>query len=218
MAVSHSPERPLRRDAERNRQLILAAARELFTERGLGVGLDEIARHAGLGVGTVYRRFPDKDQLIDALFEARVDEIRAVAEAALVAEDPWQGFVDLLTGSISLQVEDRGLKELLVRSDAGLERVCVARERIAPLAEAVLERAHAAGILRAEVTAQDIPFLHMMIGAVVDAARDEGPELWRRYLAALLAGLRADAGDPLPVPALGEEAMRTVIGRTHRGR
>jgi len=215
MATVPETERPLRRDAERNRQLILEAARQLFTERGLGVGLDEIARHAGLGVGTVYRRFPDKDQLIDALFEERIDAIREIAERALALEDPWEGLVTLLTESIALQVGDRGLKELLVRSDSGLERVCVARDRITPLAEAVMARAAGAGVLRPEIAAQDVPFLHMMIGAVVDAAREEDPELWRRYLALLLAGMRADAEGSLPVPPLREDQVRAVIGRTH---
>ena len=75
-------ERPLRRDAERNRQRILDAARELFTERGLAVTLNDIAHHAGVGVGTVYRRFPDRVQLIEALFEQRLEQIRELAEAA----------------------------------------------------------------------------------------------------------------------------------------
>ena len=82
MAVS---ERPLRRDAERNRQRILEAARELFAERGLGVTLNDIAHHAGVGVGTVYRRFPDKAQLIDGLFEQRLEEFVELMNAVLGA-------------------------------------------------------------------------------------------------------------------------------------
>ena len=80
--------RPLRKDAERNRERILAAARELFAEQGLTVTLDDIARHAGVGVGTVYRRFPDKEQLIDALFEDRLGEIAAVATESAEIERP----------------------------------------------------------------------------------------------------------------------------------
>src|SRR5436190_821839 len=86
-------ERPLRRDAERNRQRILDAARELFTERGLAVSLNDIAHHAGVGVGTVYRRFPDRVQLIEALFEQRLEQIRELAEAARAEPDPWQAFI-----------------------------------------------------------------------------------------------------------------------------
>src|SRR3954466_13328981 len=109
-------DRPLRKDAERNRQRILTAAGELFTERGLGVTLDDIARHAGVGVGTVYRRFPDKELLIDALFEQRIESISAVAAQALEIEDPWEAFQFYFEQGSELQARDRGLKELLTCS------------------------------------------------------------------------------------------------------
>src|ERR1700730_8059433 len=98
MASTSPPasERPLRQDAERNRLRILQAAREVFADRGLDASLDQIAVHAGVGVGTVYRRFPDKDALIDALFEERIGEVAAAGQDALAAPDPWQGLVDFL--------------------------------------------------------------------------------------------------------------------------
>ena len=98
MASPSSPasERPLRRDAERNRLRILQAAREVFADRGLDASLDQIAAHAGVGVGTVYRRFADKDALIDALFEERIDEVTAAGQRALSASDPWEGLVGFL--------------------------------------------------------------------------------------------------------------------------
>src|SRR5438552_7742440 len=106
-------ERPLRRDAERNRQRILDAARELFTERGLTVTLNDIAHHAGCGVGTVYRRFPDKELLIDALFEERIDELVDFANEGLADPDPWHGLVRFLERALDAQTRDRGLKEVL---------------------------------------------------------------------------------------------------------
>src|ERR1700760_3728659 len=84
-------ERPLRRDAERNRQRILAAAADVFTERGLDATLEGGARAAGVGIGTVYRRFPDKETLISELFRDRVDALVTVAEEACAARDPWHG-------------------------------------------------------------------------------------------------------------------------------
>ena len=102
-------DRPLRADAERNRRRILAAARQLFAARGLGVSLDEIAAEAGVGVGTVYRRFPDRDLLIDALFEERIDEIAQAARDALEHDDPWEGFAWFLHEAAGLQAPDRGL-------------------------------------------------------------------------------------------------------------
>src|SRR3954451_20998189 len=111
--TSVRPEPRLRADAERNRRRLLAAAAEVFARRGLEAGLDEIARHAGVGTGTVYRRFPDKSLLIDALFESRFQDLVAVAESALVMDDPWAGLVWFLERSITMQQADRGLKELL---------------------------------------------------------------------------------------------------------
>src|SRR5215207_8155029 len=113
MATSPAtPERPLRRDAERNRLRILAAAREAFAEEGLCVTLDEIARRAGVGVGTVYRRFPDKESLVDALFEHRMEEFVALAEECLRAEDPWEGLTCFLEQATEQHACDRGFKEV----------------------------------------------------------------------------------------------------------
>src|SRR3954463_1906613 len=103
MAPLTSTERPLRKDAERNRQRILTAAGELFTERGLGVTLDDIARHAGVGVGTVYRRYADKELLIDALFEQRPEMMCAIATDALELADPWDGIVHFFEQGSELQ-------------------------------------------------------------------------------------------------------------------
>ena len=99
--------RPLRRDAERNRRRILDAAAAVFAEQGLGASLDEIAAHAEVGVGTVYRRFPNKEVLIDALFDDQLDGIVAIAEAGLAIEDPWDGLVHFLRGAQERQVQNR---------------------------------------------------------------------------------------------------------------
>ena len=121
--MSVSPHPPLRKDAERNRQRILEAAREVFATRGLSATLDDIAHHAGVGVGTVYRRFPDKEQLIDALFEERIDEIATAATESVAIEDPWDGVVHFLQRALELQAGDRGLKQLLLSTTHGQARV-----------------------------------------------------------------------------------------------
>src|SRR5690349_16311301 len=107
-------ERPLRRDAERNRQRILTAAADAFAEGGLAVTMDEIARRAGVGVGTVYRRFPDKELLVEALFEQRVDELVVLAQAARDDPDPFAGLVRFFETFLALQAADRGLKEVVI--------------------------------------------------------------------------------------------------------
>src|ERR1700709_2058318 len=104
--VAETPERPLRKDAARNRERILAAAGEVFAERGLEVTLDDIAHHAGVGVGTVYRRFRDKEELIDALFDERMDAVLTVAEQALAVDDPWLGLEGFFVSILELQAVD----------------------------------------------------------------------------------------------------------------
>src|SRR6266516_2996619 len=210
MAVS---ERPLRRDAERNRQRILEAARELFAQRGLGVTLNDIAHHAGVGVGTVYRRFPDKARLIDELFEQRLEEFVELMQAALDDPDPWQGFAAFLERALELQAADRGLRELILGAPGGHERVARLRAQLYPLGERLVQRAREAGQLRADCEAEDIAILQLMLGLVIDAAQDVAPELWRRYLGIVFQGLRANPGPPAPLapPALTAEQMDEVL-------
>src|ERR1700684_2420836 len=106
-------ERPLRRDAERNRQRILAAPAEVFSERGLDATLDEVARAAGVGIGTVYRRFPDKESLVSELFRERIDELVTVAAQASATQDPWQGLVGYLEFAAAALAGDLGPRQLM---------------------------------------------------------------------------------------------------------
>ncbi len=202
----------LRRDAERNRQRILEAAREGFAERGLGITLDEIARLAGVGVGTVYRRFPNKELLIDALFEERIGEVVTLAREAADDEDAWRGLGAFLEGAVTLLASDRGLRELVLGSTYGPERIVRARSRIKPQVDELVAHAQAQGKLRGDVGASDFPLLLMMLDAVVDTTRDVDPLSWRRALGIVLDGLAAPGttrlpGAPLDVPQL-EAAIR----------
>jgi AcrR family transcriptional regulator len=210
--VSEAP-RPLRKDAARNRLRILEAARELFAQRGLEVTLDDVAHHAGVGVGTVYRRFPDKEQLIEALFEDRLAAVGGLAEQALEAEDAWEGLVGFLEATMGLQAADRGLKEIILGGPHGREHVAAARRRIAPLVARLVARAQAQGALRSDVRVTDMPLLQLMVGAIIDVSRDVEPELWRRFLGLLLDGLRADrdGANALPADALSLDQLATAM-------
>jgi AcrR family transcriptional regulator len=202
----------LRRDAERNRALILQAAREAFAELGLRVTLDEIARRAGVGVGTVYRRFADKEALIEALFEQRLGEIVELGHAALAEEDEWDGVVRWIDGMFGLVAADRGLAEVLTSTTYGREPVAEARAQIAPLATEILERAQKAGRIRPDLGPGDFPMLNFMIGRLADYTRGVSPELWRRYVTLFLDGVRSDRElSPLPVPALEIEQVAAVM-------
>jgi AcrR family transcriptional regulator len=193
--------RPLRRDAERNRQRILTAAAEVFTEQGLAATLDEVARRAGVGVGTVYRRFPDKEALAEELFEDRIDALATLAEDALAEPDEWT--------ALSSFVEQAGT---LLAAD----RVGEARARLQPVVSQLVTRAQAAGVVRADLKSTDIPLIEFMLSSVAEYAQHTRPEVWRRYLVLILDGLRPDrtGTTALPEPALSpaeiEEAMRAV--------
>lgn len=204
--------RPLRADAERNRRRLLAAAREAFAEHGLEVTMDEIARRAGVGVGTAYRRFSSRDELIDALFEERLEQFAALAADALRDPDPWHGLSTFLERSIAMQVADRGLHELLHSRPEHRERIARARDACIPLVEQLVERARLAGELRSDIAMTDVALVSLMIGAVAAYAQEVAPELWRRYLAIVLDGLRARRAGPteLPVGPLDHAALEVA--------
>jgi AcrR family transcriptional regulator len=205
-------ERPLRRDAERNRQRILDAARVVFAERGLRGSHDDIAREAGVGVGTVYRRFPDKELLIDALFEARIEEIADVARAAVDAPDPWEALVGFLMRTQELQSQDRGLKEIVLGGSRGAERAVAARSLIAPLAAQILQRAKNAGVVRSDIELTDLPLIQLAIGTIAESSRDIAPDVWRRLMTVLIDGLRAECARSELIPrALDQDQANDVM-------
>lgn len=207
------PTKPLRRDAERNRQRILDAARELFARDGLGVTLNDIAHHAGVGVGTVYRRYPDKTQLIEQLFEQRLEDLAALADAALTDPDAWHGLKTFLQRALELQANDRGVKDLITASPDGLERVSQIRARMMPIGIELVQRAREAGQIREDLAAQDIPIVQLMLSTVIDASRDVSPGLWRRYLGIITRGLSAhpDQEPALEISPLAPDQVDHVM-------
>ena len=213
--------RPLRRDAERNRQRILEAASDGFNERGLDVSLDEIARHAGVGVGTVYRRFQTKEELIEALFMDRLDAVAAIADEAYAASDPWRGLVSFMERMAEIIAGDLGLRQMLMYATYGRDLVAVARQRNEPLVARLVQRAQAAGQLRADIQQTDIPFIVFILTEAAHLAYAANPGIWRRYLTLILDGMQPgrEGVTPLPVAAMRpdemEKSMRQAAPR-HR--
>jgi len=209
----NADERPLRRDAERNRRRILTAAADAFAEGGLAVTMDEVARRAGVGVGTVYRRFPDKELLIEALFEQRIDELVALAEVARDDADPFAGLVRFFETSLAVQAADRGLKDVVLGTARGAGRAARARERIGPIVDDLMARARDAGDVRSDLSASDLAVIQLMLGAVIDFTHDVAPDAWRRVLAIVLDGLRPrpDGPSPLPAPALDDAQLERAM-------
>src|SRR6187549_3860563 len=188
--------RPLRADALRNRAKILQAAAEVFAERGLEVTLDDIAAHAGLGVGTVYRRFADREALVEALFDERMQAKMAMMEAALQvpAEQACEALIDVMREMGEDLARDRGLRQVMLSSAYGQSRIAHCRDEIRVIVEQLVVRAKATGELRPDFEATDVLVLFLMVGAVVDFATQVAPDLWRRYFEILIDGLRTGAG------------------------
>ena len=205
--------RPLRRDAERNRQRILTAASEVFTEYGLDVSLDQVARQAGVGVGTVYRRFRTKEELVEALFDDRIDAIAAVAERAAGEPDPWTGLASFMEQMAEMLADDLGLRQMLMFATYGKDRVAYARQRNQPLVQKLLDRAQAAGQVRSDLRQTDIMLIIFMMTEATQLAQAANPVIWRRYLTLILDGMRPEREGvtPLPVAALLPEEMENSM-------
>lgn len=189
---------PLRRDAERNRQLLLRTAYDLMASAGLDVAYEDIARAAGMGMGTIYRRFPQRQDLLDALFSEHLDTVVSLAEQASRHDDAWAGLTWFLERQLEIEAQSRGLGELLRGRDQATALVRRARERMTPLVADLIVRAVRAGQLAPGVTPADFVAVHVMVGSVMDASRTFAPDLWRRALAIALTGLRHAElpGDP----------------------
>jgi AcrR family transcriptional regulator len=179
--------RPLRADARRNRERIIKAARAVFADHGIEAQIDDVAKRAKVGVGTVYRHFPTKEALLDALVRERFEEIAGYAEEALQREDAWEGFCELIWRAAERNAVDRAFCEIL----AGTDQTAVVEETgLAASTEELMTRAKAQGKMRADATGVDVKIMMCGAGSVMFTMLT-GPEVWRRYLTLMLDGLRA---------------------------
>ncbi|NMR19072.1 TetR/AcrR family transcriptional regulator [Cellulomonas fimi] len=210
-------DRPLRSDAARNRDRIVTAARELFASRGLGVGLNEVAHHAGLGVGTVYRRFPDKQVLVDAVLEEPLRQMRAVAVQAEGAERAWDGLTLLLSEGAALLTANLGLRDVALSPDGDEPTVSALRADLAQVSDRLLVRAREEGDVRPGVTGDDIAVLFWMLSELAEHSAEARPDAYRRYLQLLTDGLRSGPGrEELSAPL--DRAEVAEISRRWAGR
>lgn len=192
--------RRLRTDAERNRSRIIDAATAAFARRGLDVPLEQVAEGAGVGIGTVYRRFGGRDGLIGACFERRLAEYAAAAEDALGAADGWTGFRQYVERVCAMQAADRGLADMLNRSLPNAKSLEAHRTRGYELSMRLIKRAQDEGAMRPDVVAEDLALLFMANAGVIDVTSGAAPDAWRRFVAIFLDGLRAGGAEPVPLP------------------
>jgi AcrR family transcriptional regulator len=192
----------LRADARRNREAILAAAKELFAEQGLDAQMPDIARAAKVGVGTVYRHFPTKDDLIEALVAERFERVAEHGAEALerAKSDPWQAFAEYMRLSVELQANDRGLSQVM-SSRPELMEEHAHRSGTFELSEKLVALAQKSGDLRRDAEVLDVPMIICGLGHVTQAAiaGKAAPGMsWERFLAIVLDGLRAPGSSKLP--------------------
>jgi AcrR family transcriptional regulator len=188
----------LRADAARNRGKLLAAAAEVFGECGLDAPLDQVARLAGVSIGTLYNHFPDREALFAAIYPQRIAALDRVAEAAMRDPDPWHGFVSFVEGLFALQAQDRGLNDAVARNPPGAADPAVTCSRGFGYVDAIIDRAKSAGELRADFEPGDLTTLVWAMSRVIQEGTDTAPHAWRRCLAFFLDGLRPDAAHPIP--------------------
>ena len=214
MTARHQPEpasRRLRADAARNRDAIVAVARDVFAEQGLEASLEAIAARAGVGIATLYRRFPTREKLVAAALVDKVAEYVDAARQALAAPDPWTGFAGCVERICELQAGDRGLSDLLSMTLSADEQVEQLRQTANDLLITVIDRAKAQGALREDFVGEDLVLLLIATAAVMHATRADAPDAWRRFVALALDAFRSHGAPALPEPPSTAQMTRAML-------
>lgn len=199
--------RPRRRDAQERRDRLIAAARREFAARGVDASLERIARDADVAIGTLYRHFPTRLDLLLAALEPRLQEFTDGSEKALEIEDPWEGFVAYLENLFRVQAGDRGFNDFLSRrfpGSADTERI---HDQMCRQIDDVLTRAQDAGQARPDITLADIVNLIWSNGRMLGATSTTAPNAWRRQLHLMLDAYRANRAHPIPEPPMTEQQL-----------
>jgi len=189
--------RALRSDARRNRQAVIAAAKKLFADQGLDAQMPDVARAAKVGVGTVYRHFPTKDELIAALVAERFERLAEKARQSYEVEDPWDGIAGFIRFAAQIQADDRGLCEV-VGSRPEVMDAAARAAGLPELADRLVKRAQRSGQLRRDLVWEDIPMIACGLGSVTQTTVGPAMGRWPRLVEIILDGLRAPGSVKLP--------------------
>jgi AcrR family transcriptional regulator len=191
--------RGLRADARRNREAVLAAAKRLFADEGLDAQVPDVAKAANVGVGTVYRHFPKKDDLIAALAAERFERLADKARECLAMDDAWEGFATFIRFGAQIQADDRGLCEV-TGSRPGLMGAAAEAAGLPQLSDQLVKRAQKAGKLRRDVTWEDVPLIVCGLGSTTQQTIGPAMGRWPRLVDIILDGLKAPGSAKLPKP------------------
>ena len=212
--ISPPVNRAPRADAERNRRLVLDTAARVFADRGGSATLNDVARAAGVGVGTVYRKFADKEAILDALFDEKIADLERLADEASQVHDPGAAVRGFLWALIEKRATDRGLDAILTTPARNLRFTDELAREFLPAVDRLVARAIDAGELRPGFSGQEVCLLAFMVGKVADVTRPSDPEVWRRYAQLLIDGTRVSAAAaPLEPAPLSFTAAAAALGR-----
>lgn len=209
-----------RRDAERNRARLIEIGRVTLAELGPDAPLEEIARRAGVGIGTLYRHFPTREALVASIFAEHMEEVLAAAEDAAAADDGWDGLVGFLERVLALQARNLPLRSIFLRvpAEANAER----RKRIQPALDRAIARAKEQGSLRADFAVGDLVVAMWSFAPIFEATAGLAPNAWRRHLRIVLDGMRPEGATTQNVRPLAgkqlERAIDALRSRYHRRR
>jgi AcrR family transcriptional regulator len=204
--------RPRRRDAARNRELLVAAAHAVYAEQGVEAPLDVIARRAGVGNATLYRHFPTRGALVEEIFREPLERVREAGEAARESAQPWPGLASYLDRVFSMLAGDRGANDLMTTGLPEVPSLEALHTHNRDTVTGLLRRAQREGTVRADVEPADLLLALLALGRVVPALAAVAPGGWRRPLALLLDGFLArPVGAGLPGPALTEPEFGAVL-------
>ncbi len=201
------PELAIRADARRNRQAILANARQVFAEQGIHASLDEIAQRANVGNATLYRHFGSRCQLVAAALSEQMERYAKMAAAAAAEPDPWNALRGYLTSLCRMQATDRGLADLLTSDAFPDAAIDAARDNARRDVVRTIRRAQDAGALRADFAPQDILIILMANAGLIYRAGAHAQDSSARLIALLLDGLQAAAATPAPPPPAESELL-----------
>lgn len=195
-----SVEAPIRADARHNRDRIVSVSRELFAQRGLDVPMTTIARRAGVGVATLYRRFPSKESLVTVAFEEQFVNCTTSLNEALADPDPWRGFSSVIEDVCAMQATDRGFSVAVIGNFPGLPDIQDHQQQLLDSFRQLTRRAQAAGVLRTDFVADDLAIFLTANAGVVSQTGDAAHAASRRLVAFFLDSLRTDRSDPPRLP------------------
>jgi AcrR family transcriptional regulator len=204
-APSDATERPLRRDAARNRERIVTAAQEVFSEQGLQAPIEDVAIRAGVGVATLYRRFPTRPELIACAFASKMQDYSDATDQALAYEDAWEGFCWYVERVCLMQADDHGFTDVLTLTFPMSREFQELNDHVYRRFATLVRRAKKSGRLRKDFTTEDLPLILMANAGVLTATSEAAPDAWRRLVALVIQALETPVRGPLPASPTPEQ-------------